>query len=582
MDIFNCTPQTWMENESSFLKQLEDDSVWNSIPLLNANEVCHFKDSTLVRFQGMIQDMHSPEYYMEKVEVINDENGSKSFRNGKYSDIVITGDHETLNIENELNVIAERQTYVVTSVPGINEWVQIMVENRFKINQNTSSNTNNGIKRTLDEAMDTEDPGPSSSGTEVKKKVCNDNKDTLEQPGNPQPILSKEHILNLPLPCQNGKTCHLKLYKNQENLKLNDMCEFIGFLGINPLIEAAYQEKDEYENKMEQETLHPPSSVVPRIHCVSFKKLEHSNPLLLNDNDRLQNNKFESIHKELLIVFTQILLGDQLAAEYVILSLLSEVYMRKDFLSLGKFCLNISNIPKLENLDYVIELYKFITILVPKSYYFPMTLENMNTVSFIPKKDYECNRLTSGILQLSKNTHVVLDETKLSNGQLNSSGIDGVRALMEVIKHQKLTYDFKFYQMEFDSDIAFIICSDGKSMLGSDIHVVLKPERICIDTFAEILDAAKYFLKPELLNDARKYLTQARLIKYEISDKVEDFIQEQLVKMRQNGNVSADDLHNLLVLARLVSLSKGKSHMDEECWKKACEMEKQRKARIVK
>lgn len=54
-------------------------------------------------------------------------------------------------------------------------------------------------------------------------------------------------------------------------------------------------------------------------------------------------------------------------------------------MALGKFTLNISNVPINENFDYVKELYSFIELLVPQSYYFPMTLENMNDLSFTPK-----------------------------------------------------------------------------------------------------------------------------------------------------------------------------------------------------
>lgn len=38
------------------------------------------------------------------------------------------------------------------------------------------------------------------------------------------------------------------------------------------------------------------------------------------------------------------------------------------------------------------------------------------------RKNYETNRLESGLLQLSEKTHLVLDETKLQPGQLNDKG----------------------------------------------------------------------------------------------------------------------------------------------------------------
>lgn len=45
---------------------------------------------------------------------------------------------------------------------------------------------------------------------------------------------------------------------------------------------------------------------------------------------------------------------------------------------------------------------------------------NLNICSF--RKNYEKNRLESGMLQLSDRTHLVIDETQLEPGQLNDKG----------------------------------------------------------------------------------------------------------------------------------------------------------------
>jgi hypothetical protein len=87
------------------------------------------------------------------------------------------------------------------------------------------------------------------------------------------------------------------------------------------------------------------------------------------------------------------------------------------------------------------------------------------SITIFLRKDYTSNRLTSSILQMSANTHFVLDETKLSAGKLNEAGINGVKALANAIKNQKTLYDFTYYQIEFDCDIPFLILSEGKSML---------------------------------------------------------------------------------------------------------------------
>ncbi len=51
-----------------------------------------------------------------------------------------------------------------------------------------------------------------------------------------------------------------------------------------------------------------------------------------------------------------------------------------------------------------------------------MSLQNMNQMRLVPKKDYVANRLVSGALQLARNTSLFLDETQLEQGQLDTTG----------------------------------------------------------------------------------------------------------------------------------------------------------------
>lgn len=50
----------------------------------------------------------------------------------------------------------------------------------------------------------------------------------------------------------------------------------------------------------------------------------------------------------------------------------------------------------------------------------------MNTQRMVPRKDYAANRLVSGALQLGRNTSLVLDETQLEQGQLDTTGENAV------------------------------------------------------------------------------------------------------------------------------------------------------------
>lgn len=57
-----------------------------------------------------------------------------------------------------------------------------------------------------------------------------------------------------------------------------------------------------------------------------------------------------------------------------------------------------------------------------QSFYLAMSLQNMNQMRLVPKKDYVANRLQSGALQLARNTSLFLDETQLEQGQLDTTG----------------------------------------------------------------------------------------------------------------------------------------------------------------
>lgn len=60
-------------------------------------------------------------------------------------------------------------------------------------------------------------------------------------------------------------------------------------------------------------------------------------------------------------------------------------YLRKDVISLGQCTINFSNIPSEKYENYVKNIYEILELMVPKSHYFPMTLDNMNSLEFTPK-----------------------------------------------------------------------------------------------------------------------------------------------------------------------------------------------------
>ena len=85
---------------------------------------------------------------------------------------------------------------------------------------------------------------------------------------------------------------------------------------------------------------------------------------------------------------------------------------------LGKFSLNLHNMTGHDNLPR--RLATILSLITSASHFLPLSREHLDTTSFLPKKDFEANRLVSGMLQLAKGTHLIVDETAMTDGQLTA------------------------------------------------------------------------------------------------------------------------------------------------------------------
>merc|ERR1712127_383536 len=96
-------------------------------------------------------------------------------------------------------------------------------------------------------------------------------------------------------------------------------------------------------NKKEEET----SEKFWTTEYRTFLSTLHSSPPSIDSPSLVDNSQVHLIklRQEIIGVFMEMLLGDALAAEYLLMHLLSQVFMRRDVTVLGKFCLNITNVP---------------------------------------------------------------------------------------------------------------------------------------------------------------------------------------------------------------------------------------------
>ncbi|XP_060782068.1 mini-chromosome maintenance complex-binding protein isoform X2 [Neoarius graeffei] len=576
-----------------FKEKLKVNDAQSWVPSLNDVPLHYLKPNSLVKFRCMVQDMFDPEFFMGVYETVDLSTNAKVLRCGKYKDVTDCG----VDFNSVKTVTSERQTFYCVPIPGESQWVKESYAgaSQARVVPSTSY-TPNRHKRSYeeDEEMDTQTQqndvvsGPQNV-SDSHRNVDSKRLETEAPSQNTSPSHCSSTLdLNFPLPGERGPACLVKVYNEWDSFKLNDMLEVFGILSVDPALSLVAEDKEassfldpteSMETVEEQRAHSPPASLVPRLHMLYAEPLQHNNPLLPSavseDKGAFLNSvisEMSSVRAELLTYLTHVFLGDSLAAEYLILHLISSVYARRDVLPLGKFALNVSGCPHTP--PYTEQLYQIIQQLVPSSYRLCMSLHNMNTQCMVPRKDYTANRLVSGALQLSKNTSLVLDETQLEQGQLDTTGVRNITALGNLISWQKVDYDFNYHQMEFPCNINVLIVSEGRSLLPCDCQVQLRPT-MNPPNLEEYLKSVQHAQLPSQLNKYRVYLTVARSLDYSISDQITKAVEEDFVEMRKDDpqSISAEDLHRMLVVARLLSLSYGQMTLSREGWMKAKQLE---------
>lgn len=99
------------------------------------------------------------------------------------------------------------------------------------------------------------------------------------------------------------------------------MIDIVGFLSVDPKL-IVNSPDDELDTDIESLTHNPPPSLVPRIHCIAFKKIDGYNPLL---KEITLEESMSTLKHGVMTVLTQLLFGDELAAEYLLCHLISSV-----------------------------------------------------------------------------------------------------------------------------------------------------------------------------------------------------------------------------------------------------------------
>ncbi|KAI7895518.1 putative alanine racemase-domain-containing protein [Mucor mucedo] len=372
-----------------------------------------------------------------------------------------------------------------------------------------------------------------------------------------------------PLPNIDHTYSIVKFYNDMaETVRVGQLIEIIGIRGQN----LPKNEQTGFESALDS------FADVPVLHAIAYNPVQPTTESILPFNPEIRAS---------LIDYIASATKDTLAAEFILLQLLSRVTVKNRGLKIGHFTLNIAGFPThqtteqdkkapLLNLNNPASkaLSDILDQLNPHTVQLPLTIAGLNKTRFSPKSINE--NLEAGLLQLIDGTVVLVDETVLDEGQLVDPGVRNFQALQDLIQNQTLKYEFPYSQYEFDTDLNILTLSNTKSMLPNhcSIRIVTNPS---IENSVQPTD--------ETLDRYRQFIHSAKYASYDIPEQVSEYIQTSFVNERKAATVNKTELptqEELMLrmnLARLVAVSFGETSLTEERYDHVICLDKQRKER---
>jgi hypothetical protein len=239
-----------------------------------------------------------------------------------------------------------------------------------------------------------------------------------------------------------------QVYDTSDDILLNTMIEFIGIYCDQPIVKDE-MEQTRYEIDFESDAdlcfavrnsvihfqqheqfivFNTRNSRISILFCTinlasNLIKVDCPQPSplsLCTKNVRLVSTARQSI----LSLFECIFPNDQLVCEYLLLHLLSRVYVRQPSLAYGKLSLNISKVSD----EQCAALEQLLQTLLPLHSRLSITVKALNTMQLMPNKNVikddenSNNQLMQTPLQLPFNSHLLIDERQMECGQLMTLG----------------------------------------------------------------------------------------------------------------------------------------------------------------
>ncbi|KAJ3076788.1 hypothetical protein HDU98_000088 [Podochytrium sp. JEL0797] len=546
-----------------------------AIPPLSASS----PSGSLVRFRAMVQDNgFSPQIYMADLNIVNVETGEKKTVSCHFGDRVplVAEPNSKWIVDESANDFmfgkyGQKTPLFCVALPAETTW---------------AAKSNSQAELEQEFAAMNVDEAKQSQNIHVARKVCH----PTERPA------------------------IVKIYGNEPTeLQLGAIVDFVGIL---ELPETAVDEMETAEAPVDTTNnaylIHDemePFEKIPIIHAVFYEPVSPlAHPL------QYVSGRDVSAREMTLQYLLPSVLGDTLAAEYLLVHMVTKMRMRTESIQTGNVPMNLSNLPTpaaATTLQHTLES------LLPRVRTIPLTVEYLNTKRMAPgvfvsreawkemhgrpaeteggavvvnEKELAVYGLVSGELMVPDRTCVVVDEVGMDSGVLKEQGVINVRQLNDLITFAELPFavgggndspDFSAGKLLVDFGV--LVLSQAKCMF--DIKCVVPVQPAPEHAVPSVENAAR--VSEEDMNTMRAYLGAVlRCDAYTVSEEMNETLTAFFMTQRKQSQAKGEKLYTQdafmlrMEIARALTLLAGGDELTMEAWNKSGEMEAERLARV--
>lgn len=626
-EIFQSSSEKKLDNSDFgehevFEKILLDPILSSRIPFLTRAAMINGSiiPNSLIRYRGLVQDVYNKEFYVGVAVETNRITNRKRYLSTKYRDSIDNvNDDIDVNFDKSAKTM-ERLSLFLVPTPGESDWVKDH-DSSFVPFMNSScyspgsanSCHSNSRKRSMSQqdSSDIKENNAELPGDTIRKKSGNTSSSSM-----PFTFPSSTFISNE----ETEICCLTKMYDcDDDHFRLNDMIEVVGVYSLDYSVVAGLPDENSIEYLLDptlgleqaDDTL-PPTSVAPRLHCISFRRIGSSFPLLQeiesqkiwgtipcgrgvyacvassesHSASQMPKDLIQLARLNLLTFLTSLMYGDSVAAEYLLLALLSRVVGRTESVILGCFPLVISGFNKSD--EKVRSLKYLLSHVVPRCVRIEADINALNKVTVQPAKDHEQNRISPSPLQVGAGTIILVDETGLEEGNLTDNGVRSAYALRSVALNQMLPIAFTYCEIQVPTDVPLLFLT---SSINSSLHAMQDSVRVHI---FQSSDSSPYENneKTRMLientedaapwHDLRKWWALMRMQEVTMDAEMVKAAEDDFVNARQHDtSLTPSDFHIWLTIARLLAISHGEVKITHKVWANMKALEESRKSSIL-